>query len=259
MTVGVVYPESPAEQAGLRPGDQIFAIDGQNLDSLRPFYESIIIGQNDIVELTVQDARSSAGVRQLKLVLRGGQPTQMRMTRLEHVLDLPMNYFPLGFLLVGVAVLLLRPDDPNAWLLALFCGAFVRAAHCSKGYSDAPAGICCCLQDGHGVVVRSVFLLLLRSVSRTVAARPKASVAEIYLRCSRVNRDGSYGFPLSDRRRSLAALPWHSLARLGDIDLGSHGAGWIAGTGITRLAALRIPLFRRFSKRNHAGISITDL
>ena len=133
VTVGVVYPESPAEQAGLRPGDQIFAIDGQNLDSLRPFYESIIIGQNDIVELTVQDARSSAGVRQLKLVLRGGQPTPMRMTRLEHVLDLPMNYFPLGFLLVGVAVLLLRPDDPNAWLLALFCGAFVAGGPLFEG------------------------------------------------------------------------------------------------------------------------------
>jgi hypothetical protein len=133
MTVGVVYPNTPAERAGLRTGDRITAIDGQKLETLRPFYESIIVGQKDSVELTVREARSPAVVHQLKLVLRGGQPAPMRMTRLEHVLDLPMNYFPLGFLIVGVTVLLLRPDDPNAWLLALFCGGFIAGGPLFEG------------------------------------------------------------------------------------------------------------------------------
>lgn len=67
MTVGAVFPNSPAEQAGLRSGDRIVAIDGQELASLRPFYESIIVGQKDFIELSVQDADASARVRQIKL------------------------------------------------------------------------------------------------------------------------------------------------------------------------------------------------
>lgn len=132
MTVGVVYPESPAEQAGLRPGDRIVAIDGQKLESLRPFYESMIVGQKDTIELSVQDASSSAGARQSILVLSDGKPVPMRMTRLEHMLVLPMSYFPIGFLIVGVVVLLLRPDDlmPGCWLC--FVAALSRADHCSK-------------------------------------------------------------------------------------------------------------------------------
>src|SRR5262245_58683340 len=110
MTVGTVFPGGPADLAGLQRGDRIVAIDGQRLENLRPFYESIVIGQKDTVELAVQDA-TSPGVRHLKLLLRGGQPPPVRMSLLQRVLDLPMGYFPLGFLIVGVAVLLLRPDD----------------------------------------------------------------------------------------------------------------------------------------------------
>ena len=133
MTVGVVFHGSPAERAGLRPGDPIVAIDGQELGNLRPFYESIIVGQKGSIELSVQDRGSSSGVRQSRLPLPVGKPTPMRMTRIEQLLNLPMHYFPLGFLIVGVAVLLLRPDDSNAWLLALFCGSFIAGGPLAEG------------------------------------------------------------------------------------------------------------------------------
>jgi len=124
MWVGSVFSGSPAEQAGLRPGDRIVAIDGHTLDNLRPFYEAIIFGQRDSVELTVERP-GSPGERRLRVVLRGGNPTPMHMTRLEDLLSLPLGYYPLGFLVVGLAVLFLRPDDPNAWLLALLFGGFL--------------------------------------------------------------------------------------------------------------------------------------
>ncbi len=34
--------------------------------------------------------------------------------RLEDLLGFPLDYYPGGFLIVGVTVLLLRPDDRNA-------------------------------------------------------------------------------------------------------------------------------------------------
>jgi serine phosphatase RsbU (regulator of sigma subunit) len=133
MTVGAVFRDSPAERAGLRPADRIVAIDGQKLENLRPFYESIIIGQNDTVELTVQGPSSPAGLRQLKLLLRSEKPAPKRTTRLEDLLGVPIGYYPLGFLVVGFGVLMLRPDDRNAWLLALLFGGFVAGGPMFEG------------------------------------------------------------------------------------------------------------------------------
>ena len=144
MRVGGVFPETPAEHAGLRPGDQIVAIDGQKLENLRPFYEAIIIGQKEVIELTVLDPSSPAVLRQLKLVLRSGQRAPKRTTRLEDLLRLPMGYYPLGFLVVGLGVLMLRPDDPNAWLLALLFWRFRRrGATIRRLHTAAPARIRC--------------------------------------------------------------------------------------------------------------------
>ena len=124
MRVGTVWSGSPAESAGLRPGDRIVAIDGQKLDTLRPFYEAIVVGREDVVELATERP-GWPEPRRLRLVLRSGNPAPMRMTRLEDLLNLPLGYYPLGFLLVGLAVLFLRPDNPNAWLLALLFGGFL--------------------------------------------------------------------------------------------------------------------------------------
>ena len=137
IKVGEVLRGSPAEQAGLRPGDRIVAIDGQKLENLRPFYEAIIVGQKDVVELTVEQP-SSTEQRRLKLVLRGGKPAPKRTTRLEDLLSLPINYYPLGFLVVGIGVLMLRPDDPNAWLLALLFGGFVAGGPVFEGAIPTP-------------------------------------------------------------------------------------------------------------------------
>ena len=133
LRVGFVVPGGPADQAGLRAGDRIVAIDGKSLDTLEPFYEAMIVGQKAVVEITLEQPGSSADRQALKLVLRGSKPAAMQMTRLEHLLSLPMGYYPLGFLVVGLAVLFLRPDDRNAWLLALLFGSFLAGGPVFEG------------------------------------------------------------------------------------------------------------------------------
>lgn len=133
MQVGEVFPGSPADKAGLRPGDRIIAIDGHPLADLRPFYQAIIIGHKDVVELTVEQPGSAAGQRQIRLVVGGGKRVPPRTIRPEVLLSYPLDFYPLGFLVVGVAVLLLRPDDGNAWLLALLFGGFLAHAPFFEG------------------------------------------------------------------------------------------------------------------------------
>jgi PDZ domain len=131
IRVGEVLTGSPADRAGLRPGDRIVAIDGQDLKDLRPFYEAIITGRKEVIELGVE--QPAAGRRQLSLVVGGGKRVPERTMRLEDVLGLPLDYYPLGFLVVGVTVLMLRPDDRNAWLLALLFGGFLAVAPLFEG------------------------------------------------------------------------------------------------------------------------------
>jgi sigma-B regulation protein RsbU (phosphoserine phosphatase) len=133
MQVGEVFPGSPAEKAGLRPGDRIIAIDGQQLATLRPFYEAIVAGHKDVLELTVEQPGLPAAQRRLKLVVGGGKRVPERVIRLEDLLGLPLDYYPVCFLVVGVAVLLLRPDDRNAWLLAVLFGGFLADAPLFEG------------------------------------------------------------------------------------------------------------------------------
>ncbi|HKU28449.1 MAG TPA: PDZ domain-containing protein, partial [Candidatus Sulfotelmatobacter sp.] len=133
MQVGEVLPGSPAEQSGLHSGDRIVAIDGQILTNLRPFYEAIIAGHKNSVELTVEEPGLPAGQRQLQLIVAGGRRVPEGIVRPVGLLRLPLDYYPVCFLVVGVAVLLLRPDDRNAWLLAVLFGGFLADAPLFEG------------------------------------------------------------------------------------------------------------------------------
>ena len=131
MRVGGVVAGSTAERAGLRADDRIVAINGETLQSIVPYYEAIIVARNDLVELTVDRAGSSAQ-RTLQIALRG-KGAGVPATRLEAILLSPLNYYPLCFLLVGLAVLFLRFEEANAWRLALLFAGFIAAGPLYEG------------------------------------------------------------------------------------------------------------------------------
>jgi sigma-B regulation protein RsbU (phosphoserine phosphatase) len=117
-----VASDSPAERAGLRTGDRITAVDGQPLD--------------DASAITWAWSRHQAGDDVRLTVLRAGAaaPLELRATFRMRPQGPPVNYFarqaydlfPVPFVIVGLAVLFLRIEDRNAWLLALLFACMVQ-------------------------------------------------------------------------------------------------------------------------------------
>src|SRR5215472_10225056 len=138
LTVGQVIPGSAAAEAGLHAGNRIVAINGLQLETLRPFYEAFIVGQREMVVLTVEDPSSPARPRQLELLVHGGKRVPPRPLGLKDLLGLPIDYYPLVFLVVGVTVLMLRPDHADAWLLALLFGGYLAVAPLFEGNVPPP-------------------------------------------------------------------------------------------------------------------------
>lgn len=124
VTVGDVVPDSPAERAGLRAGDRIIGVNGKLLDTSAPYDEAYGRSKpGDRVDLTIARPgteeplilhgvfRAAASAKQEGLAKASAQQIT--------------GSFPVLFLLVGFAVLFLRRDDPNAWLLAVLFNTFV--------------------------------------------------------------------------------------------------------------------------------------
>jgi len=122
---------SPAERAGLRPGDRVIGFNGQLLATSRPYDEAYARGKpGDPVTLTVTRPGEPGplvlhGVFRASTGIYGSAgPASsfegIARSSARKVTDL----YPIPFLLVGFAVLFFRLRDPKAWLLALLFCAF---------------------------------------------------------------------------------------------------------------------------------------
>jgi len=123
IKVGDVLPDSPAESAGLLAGDRIIAINGHPLLTFAPYDEAYMKGKpGDGILLTVQRQGLAEPVELhgiFRYCPKGAPPEGLARSSALQV----TRSFPVLFLLVGLAVLFLRLEDPHAWLLAaLFCG-----------------------------------------------------------------------------------------------------------------------------------------
>ena len=123
-----VDPAGPAGRAGVRAGDRIVAINGRPLRDPYPFYEAIHRGRpgEQVVLALERSGEPSPVTATATLQVRPAR--RMRVTRTRWVVDQILSAYPLLFLVVGMVVLLQRPDDRSAWLLALVFAGFIACA-----------------------------------------------------------------------------------------------------------------------------------
>jgi len=136
-----VVPGSPAESAGLKSEDRIVAIYGtplQSEDSLTRIWAQHKPG--DAVQLTVL----RPGIRSpivLHATFRASGEATAEAGVAARVGQGIVRVFPVAFVTVGLALLFLRPDDRNAWLVALMFGGFIAIPEFSYSFLGVPSQV----------------------------------------------------------------------------------------------------------------------
>ena len=143
IEIYAVHPDSPAEKSGLKVNDRIVAINGGTAASasawnglMRRTWLSANPG--DAVTLTLQRPGQSQPLvitPRFRARQGVGDTRGLGRTIAVQIADL----YPMLFLVVGLAVLFLRLEDRNAWLLALLFATFIAAADMPDEFVAAPA------------------------------------------------------------------------------------------------------------------------
>jgi phosphoserine phosphatase RsbU/P len=159
ILVTKVWNDSPAQKAGLRANDIITAIDGRS--TVPPVSWNRVLFRvwntsqpGDPVVLTVKRSGETQPLS-ITPAFRAAQGTGDVQSLARRGAIEVLGFYPLLFLIVGLAVLFLRSDDPNAWLLALMFAGFITEADLPVGFALAPDPLVGFLY-GYAVLVRGV-------------------------------------------------------------------------------------------------------
>jgi sigma-B regulation protein RsbU (phosphoserine phosphatase) len=162
--IASVYPDSPAEGAGLRAGDCIVAVNGQDAEATDVLDEAWWKAKpGDPVELAIERP-GIPGTLELHAIFRARQSKSQEGLARSSAAQV-LGSYPVSFLLVAIAVLFLRREDVNAWLLALVLCAFIGAAPLPTVFYSLPSYL-----RPFMLAYRAVFLGLLGAIFYTFFA-----------------------------------------------------------------------------------------
>jgi phosphoserine phosphatase RsbU/P len=141
MLVTDVHKNSPAEKAGLLPGDRILAIDVTRLESASSLYKLYKPHKpGDTVQLTVERHGQTSPVV-LTAVFRRRPSHREEGGWTGSFAELLRNSYPVPFVVVGLVVLFLRLEDRRVWHLALLFASCTPGPGISGGFADVPAAL----------------------------------------------------------------------------------------------------------------------
>jgi phosphoserine phosphatase RsbU/P len=159
VLVTSTWNNSPAQKAGLLAQDVIISIDGRS--TVAPasgdrvlFRVWLTSHPGDRVALTVKrpGATQPLSITPTFRAAQGSGDVQSLARR--SAIEI-LGFYPLLFLIVGLAVLFLRTDDRNAWLLALMFAGFISEADLPLAFALAPDPLPGFLY-GYAVLVRGM-------------------------------------------------------------------------------------------------------
>jgi len=134
------YPDSPAQRSGLQAGDCIVAVNGRDVENTDVLNEGWWNARpGDPVTLTIERP-GVTGTLDLHAFFRARQSKSQEGLARSSAAQV-LGSYPVSFLLVGIAVLFLRRQDVNAWLLALMLCAFIGAAPLPSIFYSLPSGL----------------------------------------------------------------------------------------------------------------------
>jgi sigma-B regulation protein RsbU (phosphoserine phosphatase) len=139
LVVTYVYRQSPAQAAGLHPGDRLLAIDNVPVTDEFTLYREYRKHQpGDVITLAVRRPDGSEPVT-LSTAFRRRSSVAQPHEWPQYFAGQLRTLYPIPFVVVGLAVLFLRLEDPHVWLLALMFASLVASPGIPEGIANLPA------------------------------------------------------------------------------------------------------------------------